>query len=88
MLGVINYKSLLYPKKGYRGCKGPKYKKDDSNNNNGAPKTDSQPARTTIQSQLNPTYDTPQTTQFLSKSSVLSTLSSLSEEPILTLKYK
>jgi hypothetical protein len=40
--GGINYKSLLYPKKGYRGCKGSKYRSNNSNDSYSASKTGGQ----------------------------------------------
>jgi hypothetical protein len=86
--GGMNYESLPCPKKGCRGCKGPKCKKEDSDDNIGGSKTGSQPNPKTIQSQPEQTHETPKTTQSPTQSSSLTTSVSSSDRPISTLGCK
>jgi hypothetical protein len=86
--GGMNYESLPCPKKGCRGCKGPKCKSDDNNENNGVSRTNSHLAPTNIPSQPLQTEETPKTTQAPTKSALSSTLPSSSAIPTSTLGCK
>jgi hypothetical protein len=74
--GGMNYASLPCPKKGCRGCKGPKCRSNNSNHNHGASKTGGQPASTKMQSPPRATHKTPKATPSPTKSLASSTLSS------------
>jgi hypothetical protein len=74
--GGMKYQSLPCPKKGCRGCKGPKCSpSQQSHDNHGASKTGGHPGSTTIRSQAQPSHGTLKTTASLTKSSARSTLS-------------
>jgi hypothetical protein len=60
--GGMNYESLPCPKKGCRGCKGPKCRSNNSNDSHGASKTGGQPTSTKRQSQTQQTSKAPTTT--------------------------
>jgi hypothetical protein len=84
----MNYESLPCPAKGCRGCKGPKCRNDNGNDNHGESKTDARPSPTTTNSQPEQTHETPKTTQPPPKSSSSSTSLISSAIPTSTLGCK